>query len=122
MGKLRDWASEHSNYLKIDDGESVEAVYKGYETFVDKQNEDRDKIRYFFEVDGTEKTFESQSVALAEQMDEVNDGEKIIISRSGKGRQTRYDVKRVGGDDADLQVDDEVIDEIFEGKKEEKKK
>lgn len=93
MVDLNKWAKDHQTYLKIMEGEPVTCKVIGYEAFVDKENEDRDKIRYFFEVGGQEKILESQSIGLAEEMAKANEGDWIKITRTGKGRQTRYTVE-----------------------------
>jgi hypothetical protein len=91
---LSDWAKKHQTYIKIADGERLSCKFLGYEEFVDKANDNKDKIRYFLEVDGSEKVLESQSIALAESMAEVGEGEEIIITRQGEGRQTTYTVEQ----------------------------
>jgi len=93
MFDLNKWAKDHQTYLKIIEGEPVTCRLLGYEEFIDKDNQDREKIRYFFEVDGKEKTLESQSTALAEEMAKAQKGDWLTITRTGKGRQTRYEVE-----------------------------
>ena len=95
MTDLKKWAKKHQMYLKLEDGVGVTCKFLGAEEFVDKENEDREKIRYFLEVDGDEKTLESQSIGLAEAMGEVKKEEWVEITKTGKGRNTRYGVKVV---------------------------
>jgi len=93
MVDLNKWAKDHQTYLKVIEGEPVTCKVLGYEEFIDRDNEDREKIRYFFEVNGAEKVLESQSTALAEIMAPFKKGDWIKINRFGKGRQTRYEVE-----------------------------
>ena len=96
MTDLKKWAKNHQTYLKLIEGEPVTCKFLGCEEFVDKENEDRDKIRYFLEVDGQEKILESQSIGLAEEMSKAKEDDWVVIKRTGKGRQTRYKVKVKG--------------------------
>ena len=93
MGKLKDFAFRTSEFLKIKDGEPVIVELVKFEVFIDHDNEDREKVRYTFLVDGIEKKLESQSIGLAEQMDGVKPGETVKITRTGAGRNTRYEVE-----------------------------
>lgn len=120
---LKSWAFRHSEYLKLNNGETVLVRFIKAEEFVDHENQDRDKIRYTFEVDGVEKKLESQSVSLAEQMGGVEFGEWCKITRNGEGRSTTFDVELVnredvenGGVDVDA-VDEEMIKEARGRKK-----
>jgi len=92
MVNLTKWAKDHQTYLKIIEGEPVTCKLLGYEEFIDKDNEDREKIRYFLEVGGQEKVLESQSIGLAEEMAKAKKGDWVMITRTGKGRATRYTV------------------------------
>lgn len=86
------WSEKHTRYVKPEDGEPIICVFKRAEPFVDKENEDTEKVRYYLEIDGNEKLLESQSAALAGKMSGVEPGTKISITRTGKGRQTSYEV------------------------------
>ena len=81
------------------------------EEFVDDKNEDREKVRYCFEVEGVEKTMESQSVGLAEQMGDYEPGDWCMIMKTGTGRQTSYDVKKV---EKGVRGKEEVSEDDFE--------
>ena len=86
------WADENAQYIKFGEGESVTCKYLRAEPFVDKENEDRPKVRYYLEVGGREKIFESQSLGLANQMGPEFCGKWLSIKRTGKGKGTRYEV------------------------------
>jgi len=95
MGSLKDWAKRHQLYLKLEEGQPTFCKFLRFEEFVDHDNDDREKIRYFLEVSGDEKILESQSVGLAEAMSVVKNGDWIKITKTGKGRQTHYSVEIV---------------------------
>jgi len=92
---LKNWAFKHNEYLKLPDGVPILVRFISAEEFIDDKNEDREKVRYCFEVEGVEKTMESQSVGLAEQMGDYQPGDWCMICKTGTGRQTSYDVKKV---------------------------
>ena len=92
---LKNWAFKHNEYLKLPDAVPVLVRFISAEEFVDDKNEDREKVRYCFEVEGIEKTMESQSVGLAEQMGDYESGDWCMICKTGTGRQTSYDVQKV---------------------------
>ena len=106
MGSLKDWAFQNSTYLKVADGESVTCLFIGWEEFIDHENDDRCKVRYTFDVNGVEKTLESQSVKLAEEMSKVKEGEWMELTRVGAGRSTSWEVKALKGPDDEISEKD----------------
>jgi len=93
MVNLSKWAKDHQTYLKVIEGEPITCKFLGCEEFIDKDNDDREKIRYFLEVNGQEKVLESQSIGLAEEMAKAKEKDWIKITRTGKGRSTRYEIE-----------------------------
>ena len=61
MGKLKDWADSNSQFITIEDGESLEIVYKGWKNVPNRFDTDKETIRYIFLVDGQEKYWENGS-------------------------------------------------------------
>lgn len=105
---LKEWAQKHKTYLKLEENEPVICRFKGFEEFIDKENDDKDKVRYFLIVGDDEKVLESQSIGLAESMSNIKEGEYISIKRMGQGRNTRYEVKlkpSLEGDDFEKDMD-----------------
>ena len=91
---LKDWSDKHSKYIKLKDGESFEGVYGGWKNVIkDAFGEEKETVRYT--IDG--KTLDSSSVGLSRQMAEVKVGDKIKITRSGSGPDTRYKVDKLNG-------------------------
>lgn len=92
MGELRNWGEKNSKFLSFTDGEYKEGVFEGAKIVVkDSFGEEKEVVRY--KMDG--KTFDSQSVGLAEQMDDVKVGERVRITRIGKGPETRWKVEKI---------------------------
>lgn len=90
---LKKWAFDHTLYLKLLEGEPVTCKFLKAEPFVDKEQDDQDKVRYHLEVNGSKKVLESQSIVLAREMAKVKEGDWIGLTRTGKGRQTRYEIE-----------------------------
>ena len=86
MGKLKDFAKRNSPFIKLGDGESIEAVYNGYK---ESNYMGKETVVYIL---GT-KQLSSTSGKLALLMDEINEGTTIRISRHGLGMDTTYSVK-----------------------------
>lgn len=106
MVDLKKWAFGHRIYLKLESNKPVTCKLVDYEAFVDEEQESRDKIRYHLEVDGNRKILESQSTQLAEEMAKVKKGEWIKLTRSGKGRQTSYEVEVLPTPEEDISESD----------------
>lgn len=102
-----------SQFLKGSDfeDEGVVLIFKGFEKtkgrfgapedskMVEKGIlEEGESFRYVFEdVEGTERIFDSHSMPFAVAMNqaEVNEGDKLHITRTGKTTETRYQVEHV---------------------------
>jgi len=91
MGKLKEWADDQRDYIKIGDGEEVTVTYLDCKIIPNPLG-DGETVCYTFDVAGKEKTFNSMSARLADQMDGLKKGTVITISRHGVARQTSYDV------------------------------
>jgi hypothetical protein len=108
---LKDWASKQSRFIKLGDGESIEAVFIKAIEVDDSFNPGKTKIRYTLEVDNEEKFLESASSDLARKMFNVEEGEVIKISRTGESMNTRYEVKEVVSK-AKEEISKEELEEI----------
>jgi len=93
MGKLKDWADSNSQFITIEDGESLEIVYKGWKNVPNRFDTDKETIRYIFLVDGQEKYWENGSGRTARFFDEVKEGEPVKITRKGEGQKTQYELE-----------------------------
>ena len=92
---LNKWADNNSTFLRIEDGQKVQCVFVKAEEVADSFNPDKTKIRYTFSVDNVNKTFDSASTKLAQDMFKVKEGEIIEILRQGEGMKTKYQVKKI---------------------------
>lgn len=98
MGDLGKWVSDSSPYLRLKDGESVEAVYVGFKMIQDTFNPEKEKVRYILEVDGQTKYFDSGSTKVALVFDDVSEGQEVKITAKGMARDRKYTVEVVHGD------------------------
>jgi len=96
MGKLGKWADDQRDYIKLRDGDSMIVEFLGWKIVPNRQDPEKQCIRYTFGIGDQVKTFDSQSTALADLMDEVEEGETVEITRTGKGFDTKYTVERMG--------------------------
>ena len=92
MGKLKKWAQDNSEWLRIADGEKVVVKYLGYKIVPNRFDDDQETVRYVFDVDGIEKKFESRAFALAETFDGIKEGTVVSLTRKGEGGNTKYEV------------------------------
>jgi len=94
---LNKWADDNSTFLKIESGQKVQCVFVRAEEVPDSFNPDKTKIRYTFSIDGNNKTFDSASTKLANEIAKIKQGEIIEILRQGEGMKTQYQVKVIIG-------------------------
>ena len=97
MGKSKDVCKKHASsgqFLKIEDGGQVEAVYIGAEDAPSNFDRTKTNVRYRLKIDGAEKWLESGSRRLSEQMSKFEEGDTLIIKRVGQFKDTSYTVDR----------------------------
>jgi hypothetical protein len=92
MGELKDWGMKNSKFLRFSDGDSYEGIFQGHKLIVkDSFGEEKEVVRY--KIDG--RTFDSQSISLADQMDSIQIGDKIRLTRFGAGTDTKWSVEKI---------------------------
>jgi len=96
MGALTKWAQDNSPFLKIPEGEYVSVIYRGYKEVEDQRNPGEMKIRYILELNGKAKWFESRSGRIAMIFDSIVEGQEVVITKTGEGNKTRYEVEVPG--------------------------
>lgn len=96
MGKLKDWAVKNSPFLKLEVGETIEAVYLGFKEVDDNRNPGETKIRYRFEINQDEKWFESKAAAIAMTLDKCPEGGVVRIEKILVEGKNRYKVEIKG--------------------------
>jgi len=93
---LGEYAKGKSTFVSIKAGESYSCIYKGYK-FIEKDSfgETKEYARYLLEdlEDGVVRSLDSQSAKFATDMDGVEEGSKVNISRIGEGMETKYSVE-----------------------------
>ena len=97
MSKSSDLCKKHASsgqFLKIEDGGQVEAVYVGAEDAPSNFDRTKTNVRYRLKIDGVEKWLESGSRHLSEQMARYEEGDTIIIKRVGQFKDTTYTVEK----------------------------
>lgn len=90
MSELSDYAKRNSQFVKLEDGESLEAVYRGFKVGANPFDPDKEVVSYKLETEYGVKTLRSAATALARLLDKVKEGSEIRITRSGKSTQTKY--------------------------------
>ena len=93
MGKLGDFAKRNSQYISLDSGESVEAVYKDSIVTPNPFDAEKEVVNYKFETEYGIKTLRSGACALARLFDNIQPGTKIKLTREGLGNKTSYKVE-----------------------------
>ena len=116
MGELSDLVKKRSPYLKLADGETVEAVYKGYKMVPSTYNPEDEVFRFMVEVtvDGEKSTkyWDTGSNAVAMAFDECKVGDmvkitkNVVLGKSGK-EQTQWIVVPVKGAEKEKAKEDE---------------
>jgi hypothetical protein len=89
MGIGKDYARKNSKFVSFDEDGVVEGIFEGMKPVIkDSFGEEKEVMRY--KLDG--KTFDSMAGSLAVQMDDVQIGQRIKITRSGSNP-TKYQVE-----------------------------
>lgn len=85
---------DNMKFLKIENGETVTLVYKGYSVVPDKFNDGKEVISYLFSFPNSDKTisWNKGSMVVAREMRKIPVGETIQIKRTGEGPKTTYDI------------------------------
>lgn len=95
---LKDFVVNNRKFLKLEDGETVKAVYHGYKIIPNRFDPEKEVVSYRLTIDGMDKdkviNWECGRADVAEQMESIPVRSTIVISRSGAGTSdTKYDIK-----------------------------
>ena len=90
MSELSDYAKRNSQFVKLEDGESLEAIYRGFKVGANPFDPEKEVVSYRLETEYGTKTLRSAATALARLFDKVQEGSEVKITRSGTGNQTKY--------------------------------
>ena len=93
MGIGKDFAKRNSTFIKFDEDGVIEGIFGGMKSIVKETfGEEKEVMRYKID----DKTFDSQSVRLAELMDTIPVGSRIKITKTGQSMDTKYEVSTSG--------------------------
>jgi len=93
MGIGKDFAKRNSSFVKFDEDGIIEGIFGGMKSIVKETfGEEKEVMRYKID----DKTFDSQSVRLAELMDAIPVGSKIKVTKTGQSMDTKYEVEIIG--------------------------
>lgn len=98
MSDLSNYVKNNSKFLSIQDGETVTMIYKGFSIIPDRFNPGKDTVSYLLQdpITGKSIPWTKSSNKVALQMNKINTGETITITRMGEGMGTVYRIKTVG--------------------------
>lgn len=97
MSELREFVKRMGRFIKLGDGESTEAVYKGYKLGTSAFDGSKEIVLYSLETANGLKILKSGSCSLARQFERIEAGNKIRITRQGLGMKTSFLVEREEG-------------------------
>ena len=98
MKTLQQFIDENSNYVQLEDGDSVELLYKGFKVIPNKFDIDKETIEYSFaDVEDREKLWTNGSNKVAATMAKTEPGAIVKITRAGEGNKTQYSIKTIDG-------------------------
>lgn len=98
MGKLSEWTQESSRYLKLQDGERIKATFKGYKIITSTFDAEKETVRYTLDTPFGEKLWDTSAKNVALFFDDMEEGEQVLIERSGTGTDTKYKLSIINSD------------------------
>ena len=116
MAELNDWAKKNSKILILDNGETVDAVYKGYKIMANSYDPDKELVVYKLELtqEGEEvsKLLRTASGKAARFFDSFPVGGTVRITRRGTGPETRYEFVDLNDKTQQAQVGEADEDDV----------
>lgn len=98
MGKLSEWTQESSRYLKLQDGERIKATFKGYKIITSTFDAEKETVRYTLDTPFGEKLWDTSAKNVALFFDDMEEGQQVLIERSGTGTDTKYKLSIINSD------------------------
>ena len=92
MGIGKAYQKKHSQFISFDEDGAIEGVFEGMKV-ITKESFGQEKEVMRYKIDG--KTFDSISGNLAAMMDDVKPGQRIRITKTGQGMETKYNVEQI---------------------------
>jgi hypothetical protein len=93
VSDLDKWISEadkNSPFLKFEDGEPVEGVFRGAKIIDDPFKVGEQTMEYTLDVDGVKKTFKSKSTKLARLFHKFAVGDEVQVVKTGESFKTLW--------------------------------
>lgn len=104
MGELADKVKERSPYLKLENGESIEATYKGYKMVPSTYDPEKENFRFLLEVEllgeKVVKYWDTGSNKVAMVFDVLSPGDRVkitknVITTKNNKEQTSWEVEPI---------------------------
>jgi len=92
---LKEYVKNRRKYIKVDDGETIEATYQGFDIIPSKFNADEETVRYKLEIEDEVKPWDTSATSVAEEFAKIEPGQKVSISRKGTGTKTKYEIEKL---------------------------
>jgi hypothetical protein len=93
---LDSFIKNNRKFIKIKDGESFRAIYRGYKLITSMAfGEEKDVVVYLLQEKGVDHPigWQNGSISVAEQMKRFSAGEEIVIKRTGStAKDTKYEI------------------------------
>jgi len=93
MGELADYANAGGKFVSLDDGASIELVFKSYDFVTSSFDKEKKVVEYAFDFNGQTKKLQSASGPLARTFDTIKPGTKVKLTREGMDEKTSYKVE-----------------------------
>jgi hypothetical protein len=99
MGALADEVKKRSPYLRLEEGESTEALYKGYKLVPSTYDPEKEVFRFLLEIGGETKYWDTGSNKVAMVFDGCVEGDlvnitKTVVEKNGKDS-VSWEVKKL---------------------------
>lgn len=93
MGKsLADFVKDNQKFLKLADGDSVDAFYLGQRVIASKFDSSKESVEYALKVDGRILVWTCGNIGVAQAMMQLKKGDPVTIKRDGEGTKTKYEI------------------------------
>lgn len=93
---LRRFINEKSQFIELGNGESMKVKFLGASPVkTNFQGKIVDSMRYRFEKDGKEMSWDRTSREFAKQISQYEEGDLLWIKKTGERNLTKYEVRKI---------------------------
>ena len=89
---LNDFINDNQKYLKLEDGESVDADFLGFRVIASKYDSNKETVEYGLKVNGKTLIWTNGNVDIAKKMMNLKKGDPVRILKIVDGKKTFYKV------------------------------